>query len=548
MRTPDFNQFGEELWQVANVFRDDALHATERLETFSLFLFMKLWDEIALEEEETAKGRKIPDSEQLIPELYRFHNWADDPDAYAKKNDYADSIDFCKQMFNHLATRTSKHPAGRDVQRLFKDTVFRLRYTTTVRALVSRLKDLNLREIMSRGVGEGGERFDIFGRAYEYLLQQFGQNKEFAEYFTPRHIVDRMVQIVDPQIGETIYDPACGTGGFVVRAFERVREQIKRKRISAVEQERMLRQLKEKHLFGVEHVPLVFKLALMNMVLHRDGSSQLQNDDSLSNKAQDLHKGKYDVILANPPFGTTKQDRLAQFEFHIKLYEALFIQHMMNALRPGGRAAVVLKEGLLFDSKKMLRSISRKLVEQYEVLGVISLPNGVFNPYSGAKTSVVVFRRPLGKDDVRTSRVWFYRVESDGRDLGATRRPLPDFNTDGDLGQVGSLWPYSWHHERDGGVRAILKSDKLKDFESEKSWWATIEEIRKTDYNLTAGRYCPHQAKAVAHEKPEVLINRLLELEDEIKTDLQDLLMLVTVPTSIEGLKGSVRFETSPTE
>lgn len=546
IKTPDFNRFGEELWEVANVFRDDALHATERLETFSLFLFLKLWDEIEIEHEE-ATGKKLPDSQQLIPEIYRFHNWASDPDGYAKEKGYEDSIDFCKQMFTHLATRDSKHPTARDVRRLFKDTVFRLRYTTTVRALVSRLLGLNLREIMSRGIGEG-ERYDIFGRSYEYLLQQFGQNKEFAEYFTPRHIVDRMVQIIDPQISETIYDPACGTGGFIVRAFERVRDQINRKRISAVEKERILRQLKEKYLFGIEHVPLVFKLALMNMILHRDGSSQLQNDDSLSNKAQDVHKSKYDVILANPPFGPTKQERMAQFEFHIKLYEALFIQHMMNSLKPGGRAAVVLKEGLLFDSKKMLRKICRKMVEQYEVLGVLSLPNGVFNPYSGAKTSIVVFRRPIGRDDVRTSRVWFYRVESDGRDLGATRRPLPDFDTDGDLDHMVSIWPYTWRHEKDGGVRAILKSDDLKKFESERSWWATIEDIRKTDYNLTAGRYCPHQAAAVEHEKPEVLINRLLDLEDEIKTDLQDLLTLVTVPTSVEGLKGSVRFETSTGE
>lgn len=544
--TPDFNQFGEELWEVANVFRDDALHATERLETFSLFLFLKLWDEIEIEHEE-ASGKKLPDSQQLIPEKYRFHNWAQDPDGYAKQNGYEDSIHFCKQMFTDLAERKSKHPTARDVQRLFKDTVFRLRYSTTVRSLASKLLELNLREVMSRGMGEG-ERYDIFGRAYEYLLQQFGQNKEFAEYFTPRHVVDRMGQIIDPQIGETIYDPACGTGGFIVRAFERVRDQIDRKRISATEKERLLRQLKEKHLFGVEHVPLVFKLALMNMILHRDGSSQLQNDDSLSNKAQDIHKNNYDVILANPPFGPTKQERLAQFEYHIKLYEALFLQHMMNALRPGGRAAVVLKEGLLFDSKKLLRKICHKLVEQFEVLAIISLPNGVFNPYSGAKTSVVIFRKPLGKDDVRTSKVWFYRVESDGRDLGATRRPLPDFNTDGDLEHMVSLWPYTWRHERDGGVRAICKSDRLKDFESAKSWWASIEAIRKADYNLTASFYCPHKAKTVDHEKPEVLINRLLDLEEEITTNLQDLLTLVTVPTSVEGLKGSVRFETAENE
>jgi len=544
-KTPDFNQFGKDLWEIANILRDDAVHATDRLEIFSLFLFLKLWDERALLEEEAIKKR-LSENEQLIPDKYRFHKWADDPDGYAKSLGFSDSIPFCKQMFVDLAEREkhSRHPSARDVTRLFKETIFPLRYAPTIRNLTSKLKDLNLLEVMSKKIGPG-ERFDVFGTAYEQLLQQFGQDKEFAEYFTPRHVVDHMVRIIDPEIGETLYDPACGTGGFIVRAFMRVLEKIERKRTSADEKERLIRWLKGKHLFGVEHSPLVFKLALMNMILHKDGSSLLRNDDSLSNKAQDVHKGKYDVILANPPFGPTKQERMAQFEFHIKLYEALFIQHMMNSLRPGGRAAVVLKEGLLFDSKKMLRKICRKIVEQFDVLAVLSLPNGIFNPYSGAKTSIVVLRRPLGRDDVRTSKVWFYQVESDGRDLGATRRPLPDFNTDGDLDHMVSLWPYTWRHEKDGGVRAILRADDLKQFESERSWWATIKEIRKTDYNLTARPYCPHQAAAVEHEKPEVLINRLLDLEEEIKADLQDLLTLVTVPTSVEGLKGSVRFETS---
>jgi len=535
-RVTDFNSFADKLWDVANILRDDAVHATDRLEIFSLFLFLKIWDEQAsLEEEELKKAP--PDNEALIPEKYRFHKWADDPDSYSKSLGFADSVAFCRQMFLDLAKRekNTSHPSARDVSRLFEDAGFPLRYATTIRLLASKLKEFNLLEVMHSPVGRGGERFDAFGTAYEQLLQQFGQDKEFAEYFTPRHIVDRMVQVIDPEIGETIYDPACGTGGFIVRAFQWVCEKIDKRR-NAVECERLFRQLKEKDLVGVEHSPLVFKLALMNMILHKDGSSQLRNEDSLSNKAQDIHKNKYDVILANPPFGPTKQERLAQFEYHIKLYEALFIQHMMNALRPGGRAAVVLKEGLLFDSKKMLRKICRKLVEQFEVLGVISLPNGVFNPYSGAKTSIVVFRKPLGRDDVRTSKVWFYRVESDGRDLGATRRKLPDFDTDGDLEHMVSLWPYTWRHEKTGGVRAILKSDNLKDFESEKSWWASIEDIRKTDYNLTAGRYCPHQAEAVEHEKPEVLINQLLDLEEEIRTDLQDLLVLVSSANSIPNM------------
>ena len=124
--------------------------------------------------------------------------------------------------------------------------------------------------------------------------------------------------------------------------------------------------------------------------------------------------------------------------------------------------------------------------------------------------------------------MWFYRVESDGRDLGATRRHLPDFDTDGDLDHMVSLFPYRWQHQNSGGVRALLKSDRLEDFESAKSWWATLEEICKTEYNLTAGRYCPHQAVAVEHEKPAILINQLLDLEEEITTDLQELLAMVS--------------------
>lgn len=406
--TPDFNQFGVELWEIANIFRDDALHATERLETFSLFLFLKLLDEKEIDEEEEIEkvlGRKRTPEEQLIPELYRFHNWALDPDGYAKSHGFEDSIEFCRTVFNKLAELDSTHPTAGLVRRLFSEHRFQLRYTTTIRALAIRLLDVNIRAVMSRRSMEGS--YDVFGRAYEYLLQKFGQNKEFAEYFTPRHIVDCMIQIIDPRPGDLIYDPACGTCGFIVRAFEYVRDHYNSRQQDASKNEQMLRDLKEKHLVAVEKVGLVYKLGLMNMILHGDGSTHLENEDSLSSRAQDLHKGMYDVILANPPFGPTKQERTAQFDFHIKLYEALFVQHMMNALRPGGRAAVVLKEGLLFDSKSMLRKICRKLIDQFEVLAVLSLPNGVFNPYSGAKTSIVVFRRPLRRDDPRTTHVWF---------------------------------------------------------------------------------------------------------------------------------------------
>jgi type I restriction enzyme M protein len=186
---------------------------------------------------------------------------------------------------------------------------------------------------------------------------------------------------------------------------------------------------------------------------------------------------------------------------------ALFVQHIMNALAPGGRVATIMKEGLLFGSQSALVNIRRKLVDEFDVQAVISLPNGVFNPYSGAKTSILVFRKPKDETAPTTSRVWFYEVKSDGRDLGATRRLIDE--NDGDLPNMLARWRGE------------------KDKESDQSWWADVVEIRANGYNLSASRYRPFEAKAVEHEDPVVLINQLLELEQEIQQELDELLVMV---------------------
>lgn len=202
---------------------------------------------------------------------------------------------------------------------------------------------------------------------------------------------------------------------------------------------------------------------------------------------------------------------------------------------------------MLFGSQKVLRAICKKMVEHYQVLAILSLPNGVFNPYSGAKTSVLVVRRPRKKDEPRTERVWFYQVESDGKDLGATRRELANWrNPDGterhgDLQDMAERFPYRFER----GVPS-LKPDAEADAESAKSWWASVEDIRKNNYNLTAGRYCPHQAAAEEHDPPEILVNRLLDLEREIQCDLEELLAMISVPKTAAGLKGAFRFSAEP--
>ena len=510
-----------------------------------------------------------------LPEKMRFYAWAGDPDAAARREGLESVVAFVNQLFDGLSklgdviqisdsTRTSfpegyelvapgyvrvplnREQALRDgtfdhsevvnisrdlslMRRLFENHTLRVRYDPTIRELCKRLLAVEIQQ-------ETEGKWDKLGRAYEFVVNKLGEQKQYGQYFTPRHIVDRIIQVIDPEPSELVYDPAAGTCGFLVRAFEYVQANKINTRVSDfARREQMIRALKTEHLWGVEKAPDVFKLGLMNMILHGDGSTHLDNEDSLSSQAQALQKDRYHVIVANPPFGPTAQERIGRFEYDIKLYEALFTQHIYNSLRPGGRAAFVIKEGLLFDSKTMLQKIRRKLVEQYQVLAVISLPNGIFNPYSGAKTSVLVIRRPAGRDDRHpTGAVWFYNIESDGRDLGATRRRLSDYDTDGDLADMITRFPYRFQN----GYPALKPGQDTKTF-AVHWWWASLDQIRSSDYNLTAQRYNPNPPVAVVHEDPRELVNRLLDLETEIRGDLEELLEMISVPQSATLLMGA---------
>lgn len=543
----DFNSFGDRLWQIANVFRDDTLKTTEYLEEFSYFLFLKLWDE-----REQANKQAIEATGEMyipyLPEEYRFRNWAPNPDKWAKDQREPDSLTFVRRMFDNLARmgdvievtepavagefaiRADKHIATinghwyfrcpsdqpehnrfaagkpykliRDLdlfRRLFQNHTLRVRYAPTIRELCARLLELPLLDVTTQG-------WDVFGRAYEFVVNKLGEQKQYGQYFTPRHIVRYMVEMMEPQPGEVIYDPASGTAGFLVRAYLHVKDKIEQRFHDFAQKERKIRDLRNRHLWGVEKAPDVYKLGLMNMVLHGDGNTHLEMDDSLSSEAQVRFKEHADVILTNPPFGPTAQERTAIFDYHIKLYEALFTQHLMTALKPGGRAATVIKEGLLFGGQSALRNIRRRLVDDFNVQAVISMPNGVFNPYSGAKTSILVFRKPRPGEPT-TRRVWFYDLRSDGRDLGATRRQIDDH--DGDLPDMLARWRHEKPHE------------------SEQSWWAEVKTIHANDYNLTAARYAPFEQAATEYEDPDVLINQVMELETEILQGLEELLVIV---------------------
>ena len=348
------------------------------------------------------------------------------------------------------------------------------------------------------------------GRAYEFVVQKLGEQKQYGQYFTPRHIIHFMVELADPEPGEKIYDPAAGTGGFILRAFEVVSKKIEEKYKNDYSlAEKAFRELKEKNLWAVEKAPDVYKLALMNMILHNDGKSNLYEADSLDNRAQVEYKQKYDVVLTNPPYGPLTQSRVGVFDYHVKRFEALFIQHIMNALKfsevgkKPSRAVVIILDKILFDSTRAFKNIRKKLLREYNLKAVFSMPAGIFQPYSGVKTTVLYFERPTKEEwneikknnDYATKRILFFNIESDGFTLSTQRRPINGaFQGDepniyeppcGDLPKAVEVFR-EWQKALESGK---LKEFKEKYVDNQQVWIADIEEIKEKDFNLNPGLY-----------------------------------------------------------
>lgn len=236
------------------------------------------------------------------------------------------------------------------------------------------------------------------------------------EFYTQRHIIRTMVEVVEPKIGERAYDPCLGTAGFLGEAADYIR---RHGALSA----KQLEALQTKTFFGLELKPLTYLLGSMNMILHGIEGANLELANTLevhdSNVAE---KDKYQVILANPPYGgKMAQELQTNFRVRSGATECLFLQHIMANLAKGGRAAVVVPEGVLFRGGPD-QKVRKELLEQFNVHTVLSLPAGCFLPYTGVKTNVIFFDRP--QDGSVTETVWFYDLTNDGFELKQTRKPI----------------------------------------------------------------------------------------------------------------------------
>lgn len=257
------------------------------------------------------------------------------------------------------------------------------------------------------------------GDAFEYLLSVNGSQSDAGQFRTPRHIIDFMVKVVDPKKDEIVLDPACGTAGFLVSSYKHILESNKDKngnsKLTPDEKGRLAENFK-----GYDISPDMVRLSLVNLYLHGFTSPKIDEYDTLT--SEDKWNELADVILANPPFMSPKGGIKPHKRFTVqsKRSEVLFVDYMAEHLTPKGRAAIIVPEGIIFQSGKAYKQLRKMLVENY-LVAVVSLPSGVFQPYSGVKTSILIFDKALAK---KSETIGFFKIENDGFDLGAQRREI----------------------------------------------------------------------------------------------------------------------------
>lgn len=313
------------------------------------------------------------------------------------------------------------------------------------------------------------------GNGFEYLLSIMGSQGDAGQFRTPRHIIDFIVDIVKPTKSDTILDPACGTAGFLISAYKYIQKTAEETKQPLTPKERTT--LTE-NIQGYDISPDMQKLALVNMYLHKFKDPKIYEYDTLT---QDTRWDNYfDCILANPPFMTPKGGIQPHNKFGVKANrsEVLFVDYIMEHLNSTGRAGIIVPEGIVFQSANAYKELRKKLVEENILYAVVSLPSGVFQPYSGVKTSILLLDKQLAK---KTDKILFVEIQNDGFDLGAQRREI-DKNDLPEAIEIINRWQNIINSHSELDSESLIKSKLVTIVEKSKL-------LENGEYNLTASRY-----------------------------------------------------------
>jgi type I restriction enzyme M protein len=373
---------------------------------------------------------------------------------------------------------------------IMKDAVFIVPKESMLTAAVRIINSIEL----------SGEDFDIQGDAYEYLLSELSLAGRNGQFRTPRHIVKTIIDIVDPQPTQSICDPAAGTGGFLIQSFQHIKHSHESFDLSDASASSTY--------VGYDFDVTMVRLGLMNLMLHGLRDPVFKYQDTLS---RSFHPNQqFDLVLANPPFtGSLDKDDINReiLTLETSKTELLFLELCLYLLKPGGRCAIILPEGVLFGSTKAHIAIRKRLVDENCVEAIISLPPGTFKPYTAVKTAIMVFRKG-GK----TKDILFYEVTSDGFTLDDRRIPDPAAD---DLKYAPTIY-------RNFITQLDLSSHNLNSpGQSDDKWWFTDRDhVQMMNYNLSAGLYKPHSIDETILADPAEIFEKIKNMNKQIEQRL----------------------------
>jgi len=372
--------------------------------------------------------------------------------------------------------------------------------------------------VMEKDSQEHGQAFqDIQGDVYEMLLSEIATAGKNGQFRTPRHIIKLMAELVQPQLGHRIADPACGTGGFLLGAYQYIVTQLAinagtrnlvpdedgfiRTSVAATFDEKRQFVLQQS-LYGYDIDATMVRLGLMNLMMHGIDEPNIDYQDTLSKSYNE--ESAYDIVLANPPFtgSIDKGDINEALQLGTTKTELLFVENIYRLLKKGGTACVIVPQGVLFGSGKAFRDLRQTLVERCDLKAVITLPSGVFKPYAGVSTAILLFTKVWGtKDKITkpaTENVWFYEMAADGYSLDDKRTKQEDY---GDLQDIITKF-----HTRNVGT----DTDRTGRY-----FMVPRSEIvgEKNNFDLSISRYKEEIFEEVNYDAPSVILGRLIQAE-----------------------------------
>ncbi|MBA3736392.1 MAG: SAM-dependent DNA methyltransferase [Actinobacteria bacterium] len=444
----------------------------DRIPQLAWLLFLRAFD--ALEQRRELTERGYPPA---IEAPYRWRDWAADPISGQTGTELLDFVNVELLPYLRGLTGSGQHDPRDTLAAVFKETYNRMLSGYLLRDVVNKVNEVNF---------NSSDDIHTMAHLYESMLREVRDAAgDSGEFYTPRPVIRFVVQQVDPQLGETVLDPACGTGGFLVEAFEHIAPDVK-----TVEQRREL----QANLRGIEKKPLPYLLGMMNLVLHGIEQPAIVRDNALAYPVTQIRASdRVDVVLTNPPFGGEEEKAIqANFPQASRTAETalLFVQLVERILKPGGRCGVIVPNGFLFGDGAAAR-VKERLLRECNLHTIVRLPDGAFAPYTDIPTNLVFFEKTG-----RTREVWFYEIPPpEGRKKYSKTRPMR-FD---EFSECTAWW---------GGP------DRGGRVENERAWRVPVGEIEADAFNLD--RRNPNRAEDLAHRPPTELIAELIENEREV--------------------------------